>query len=84
MTAPKQALKSLTFAALPKREANPVQERRPCRRQAAFGGWTVDIIANRRSEMGRSEYQVLTRRPQVVRFVFLDEVGILLQSPAAT
>jgi hypothetical protein len=28
MTAPKQALKSLTFAALPKREVNPVQERR--------------------------------------------------------
>jgi hypothetical protein len=28
MTAPKQALKSLTFAGLPKIEANPVQERR--------------------------------------------------------
>ena len=28
MTAPKQALKSLTFAVLPKMEANPVQERR--------------------------------------------------------
>ena len=28
MTAPKQALKSLTFTALPKIEANPVQERR--------------------------------------------------------
>ena len=28
MTAPKLALKSLTFAVLPKREANPVQERR--------------------------------------------------------
>jgi hypothetical protein len=28
MTAPKQSLKSLTFAVLPKIEANPVQERR--------------------------------------------------------
>jgi hypothetical protein len=28
MTAPKQTLKSLTFAVLPKREVNPVQERR--------------------------------------------------------
>src|SRR5947199_5551828 len=28
MTTPKQTLKSLTFAVLPKREANPVQERR--------------------------------------------------------
>jgi hypothetical protein len=28
MTAPKQSLKSLTFTVLPKREANPVQERR--------------------------------------------------------
>jgi hypothetical protein len=28
MTAPKQSLKSLTFAVLPKLEANPVQERR--------------------------------------------------------
>jgi hypothetical protein len=28
MTAPKQSLKSLTFAVLPKREVNPIQERR--------------------------------------------------------
>ena len=28
MTAPKQSLKSLTFAVLPKLDANPVQERR--------------------------------------------------------
>jgi hypothetical protein len=28
MTAPKQSLKSLTFAVLPKREVNPVQDRR--------------------------------------------------------
>jgi hypothetical protein len=28
MSAPKQSLKSLTFTVLPKREANPVQERR--------------------------------------------------------